>query len=457
MQIFKIGFFICFLSSLLFKSALAQNFHPFSGEYTVQYTYAGGDSIHILKANQISEEDEVIFRPLYIPEAMNDEVLYVQIDSNNIFGQKIVTGVEGWTFYSCEGESWFINPFLPLEEEFTIAPGITGKVVSRATEEFLGINDSVITIALNTGKEIKLSENHGFLKVYKFTEFGNSEAQPYILSAIPEKALGAYFLDPFRIFDYEVGDVLGYELKYQSDMLPWPYVESRELREVVNKKVYLDSIVYTYACSKRNFNNNNLHEWVEKDVINKDWPGDLPLPLIGINFNHSKDSFENAFYIVGQIGRSDNGVMTAAIYGDYHYNENSNVFEQIPDASTKMYVADGFGYVYRLEAGESRELVCYSTIEEGDCDYIKDIITSVDGAKTEIIRLAPNPASDELFIHGDSDRAISCTIIDASGRVVRELVTRYNNRIDLAHLTTGVYTVKVSDQTDVNCFRFIKK
>lgn len=456
MRIFKIQFIVCAVSIFLFKSAIAQNFHPFPGTYTAQYTYASGDSIHILKATHQSEENEIVFMPLYVLEVQYDEVLYVQIDSNNIFGQKVVTGLDGWTFYSSEGESWYINPFLPLEEEFTIAPGITGKVISRATEVFLGISDSVITIALNTGKEIKLSENHGFVKAYKFSELAEPEAQPYILSAIPEKDLGAYFFEPFRIFDYEVGDVLGYDVTYQSDV-NGSYSESKELKEVVDKEVYTDSIVYTYSCAKRNLTSGSLVEWTEKEVIKADWPADLPLPVIGINVDHSKSSDENSFYILGKIGKSDKGVMTAAIYGDYSYDENTNTFEQIPDASTKMYVAEGLGYVYRLEAGESRDLVCYSTVEEGDCDYIKDVITSVENVKTETIRLAPNPASDKLYIYGDEARLINCTIIDASGRIVAELATRYNAPVDVAHLTDGVYTLKISDQENVNCLRFIKR
>jgi len=456
MQIFKIQFIVCAVSLFLFKAAQAQNFHPFSGEYTAQYTYAGGDSVHILKATQLSEENEIVFMPLYVPEVQYDEILYVHIDSNNIFGQKVVTGPDGWTFYSSEGESWYINPFLPLEEEFTIAPGITGKVTSRATEEFLGISDSVVTIALNTGKEIKLSENHGFVKTYKFSELADSEAQSYILSAIPEKDLGAYFFEPFRIFDYEVGDVLGYEIVYQGDAINYSS-ESKEFKEVVDKQVYSDSVVYTYLCAKRNFTSGNLNVWHEKEVIKADWPADLPLPVVGINFDHSKNSFENSFYILGKIGKSDSGIMTAVMYGDYRYNDHTNAFEQIPDASTKMYVAEGLGYVYRLEAGESRELVCYSDAEEGDCDYIKDVITSVENVKTETIRLAPNPASDKLYIYGDEARLINCTIIDASGRIVAELATRYNAPVDVAHLTDGVYTLKISDQENVNCLRFIKR
>ena len=456
MKIVKIHFIVCAVTLFLFKSALAQNFHPFSGAYTAQYTYADGDSTHILKAHKISEDGEVVFMPLYVPEVSNDEVLYVQIDSNNVFGQKVVTGSEGWTFYSSEGESWYINPFLSLEEEFTIASGITGKVVSRATEEFLGINDSVITIALNTGKEIKLSENHGFVKTYKFSELADSEAQSYILSAIPEKDLGAYFFEPFRIFDYEVGDVLGYDLVYQGDAINYSS-ENKEFKQVVDKRVYSDSVVYIYLCAKRNFTTGNLVVWSEKEVIKADWPADLPLPVVGIYFDHSKNSSENSFYILGKIGKSDSGIMTAVMYGDYRYNDHINAFEQIPDASTKMYVAEGLGYVYRLEAGESRELVCYSNVEEGDCDYIRDVITSVESIKTETIRLAPNPASDEVFIHGDSDKAIDCTIIDVSGRVVAERATRYNSRIDVTHLKTGVYTIKVSDQKDIHCLRFLKK
>lgn len=102
-------------------------------------------------------------------------------------------------------------------------------------------------------------------------------------------------------------------------------------------------------------------------------------------------------------------------------------------------------YVITVDAGTpSRTGLDYGALPEGISTYFATGITE---AAASPLLLSPNPATqDVVFIDGLADGAQDVQVIDAAGRLV--LATRVNAtggraEVDVSHLTTGAYGVRV--------------
>jgi hypothetical protein len=71
------------------------------------------------------------------------------------------------------------------------------------------------------------------------------------------------------------------------------------------------------------------------------------------------------------------------------------------------------------------------------------------------IELFPNPVSDDLFISGSAlTEGTDLKIINSIGEVV--MVTRYNKRIDISCLHTGIYWIEIDRSEKVYRKIFLK-
>jgi hypothetical protein len=97
----------------------------------------------------------------------------------------------------------------------------------------------------------------------------------------------------------------------------------------------------------------------------------------------------------------------------------------------------------------------------GDGIYIDDVIVdkiqaepqAVNEFEVDKISLYPNPATNKLFLN--SAVTLSYAIYNITGQQV--LSGTYNNGIDIAALTSGVYFIRLNDKTNQTVKRFIKE
>jgi hypothetical protein len=418
--------------------SLAQKYHPFPFK-TIQYSYAEGDSLYILKKDPLSSSREIYFNPI-VKFDLETKFLHGTIDSNNIFGQKLLTISDtAYIFVSAPKDSFFIYPYAKLNTPFEFTKTIGAQITSREKELVLGVMDSVITIELTTGEMIKLSESYGFVQTTRLDQLGQISAINFRLSAIPEANLGKYFYDPANIFDFEVGDVFGFE---GSGTVSIFTDKGLTRKEVIKKEVYADSIVYTFKENIRYrrgyYQDEVFYEREYREVISTLINEDIA--------TYALCEGDNPFYeIPGAIGRNKLGRFSGAFRGQYHFEDFA--VEGVIDYDTFKRYTLGFGLVDEYYGGYSdggTELVCYTKQDEsyGNCDSLYTVILSNKPSKiSESISLFPNPAKDKITI-SNLDKG-QCSIWSITGQRISEQNINSSGELDISRLSSGIYMLIV--------------
>lgn len=453
-------FFIVLTSMVFALSLHAQNFNPFPHDYTSQYTYAGGDSLYILTVDSVSD-NQSYFNPTFEMDDILTESPTPVIDSNNIFGQKLVSLAEGkFVFVSKEKDSVFIDPYAPLNTDFKFRTDIQARIISREKEPILGASDSVITIELSTGHNIRISENFGFVETYRFEDLGKPGSQPFLLSSIPELDLGEYFYDPFNLFNYEVGDVLGYhEYSDSYNVFPSFWGEKHRVLVVMEKQIYSDSIVYVFEQKVRTYEdfiiqNDSL---IIKDVKTVIYKKDSE--IIPSFYAFDSELFNPGGYISINkgIGKSVLGVYSSSNYGAFIFGMEG--FSQILDYGTFTEFSSGLGVTIDDEYGFSNTynyLTCFTKASSSyeDCLELSDIVLNNDDLTRQGSKLlvGPNPAYN--FISFSDNVKRDCRVLDVTGALVMETFDEAS--IDIRQLEPGIYMLVYFSSDNIYKHRFIK-
>lgn len=99
---------------------------------------------------------------------------------------------------------------------------------------------------------------------------------------------------------------------------------------------------------------------------------------------------------------------------------------------------------YRLRTNDLDGAVSYS------------FVVAYRTAKTQLLEIFPNPVSSLLYVQTKSTSATEAQIVDATGRVVRNLLLPQGENavtVDLANLTPGIYYLKAGSESKA----FVKK
>ena len=75
-------------------------------------------------------------------------------------------------------------------------------------------------------------------------------------------------------------------------------------------------------------------------------------------------------------------------------------------------------------------------------------------SKVSSISIYPNPANDKLIVRGLSE-ATKISIYNISGKLVLSKIS--SSEIELTHLKSGVYMVKINHEQEEILKRFLKK
>ncbi len=93
--------------------------------------------------------------------------------------------------------------------------------------------------------------------------------------------------------------------------------------------------------------------------------------------------------------------------------------------------------------GDAGKYICNEDGTVANKVVIKKLSGLNDIAQTNSIHVYPNPATNEIVINNIANNEL-VEIFDITGKVVKRVV--YNNKINVADLQAGVYTIKVNNQ-----------
>lgn len=113
--------------------------------------------------------------------------------------------------------------------------------------------------------------------------------------------------------------------------------------------------------------------------------------------------------------------------------------------------ADGNGYFLKLKDIILDNSMASSWIASND------VITSVEEtADDRTVNIYPNPASDKIFISSGS-AIISLSVYDIQGKSVMTVAGEtIDNELDIRHLTSGPYVIRVTTASGVSSQKFVK-
>ncbi|NOU47793.1 MAG: T9SS type A sorting domain-containing protein [Bacteroidales bacterium] len=180
---------------------------------------------------------------------------------------------------------------------FNSTNGITAEVISITEEVVLGLTDSVKTINLSDGNQIKLSKNWGILS---FPDVLN-EGVNLNLVGIDNKRIGEFFPNHVDFANsIYVGDKFYYSLDINQYGYPGPsHYESTDYRCTIDSKMVSDSAVkYFFSGVSRHMKDMDYDDYIS-------YSGVYVFPLIYTNaqeqnfYNQIKDSYPGDYFFIG--------------------------------------------------------------------------------------------------------------------------------------------------------------
>lgn len=389
------------------------------------------------------------------------------------------TGAE--YFLNSTGDTVFIFPQAAVNNTwhlFNYANGnyIEATVTNLSSQNFLGISDNVKTIQLNAknssgnnipnimnGKEIKISENYGFVQTLGFKNFPD-DTSTFLLSGLSNPQAGDINLIADSIFNFNVNDEFHYHNHWQFQLQVQDV--HYEIRKILSKSfsVNNDTIFYlTDRCWRHeNYNNGNLTISSAHDTV-----------LYSFIFSElsflNKFSFQLKDTSVAGFLSYDNGYLNfytdtsyvsrlKKVTHNYYYYDNFQQcftpvigFGVFPD----IIYAPGIGEVYVSdESCVGFFFSCYDSLvyyKKGNEEWGNPLSCSALLSADEIsttssqIKVFPNPTNGDKIIVTGIFQKPSIELIDVFGKILKAKYFSSGNKIelDLSNLAKGLYFLKI--------------
>lgn len=462
---------VIFLVLFSVLGSLAQDYNPFRKEFTYQFLQASDDTIASLRidSSYISGEDSVfIFNPIRLK--FNNS-----IDSNNIFGKKMIQGRNGdYLFLTADQDTFLIKTRVSINTSWTFNSKSKVSAVFKEIKSFsfLGLNDSVMVIALSNSTRIEISKKYGFINVVNFIKnnLGTSANQQLILNAIPELNAGIFLSHPFAYYDFQPGDVFGYYGHYNP--LGPPAFSRKFLRILDRQNFARDSIVYKIRRDDSYGNHDTLY---------------LTIPSALNYYNHAiTDYFDSSIPPYNSQRWDTTGFMNyKALYSlsnqsspiisgpspefghsivkskfNSRFSISLNIFLE-EEGQTIQYV-QGLGEVsHDINSGvgaysAGQVLMCYIKGNEkfGNCDSLQVLLAIGKEIFVDQFNIFPNPSNSTITVSsGDiniSTRS-SISIYNSLGEIVyyrNSISDLTNTPIDISTWASGIYYLSITGIQD---------
>jgi len=456
------------IDSALFKLNLI-----ISNSDTISYTE---DSVFFPMAN-IQYESDICANP-YGASWIGEKVV-IQQEGDHLFFNKNEDTIRIRASASV-GETWKV-----FESESRI---VKATVLENEPISFLGLTDSVKTIGFQVydkvenplshdlnKKTIRLSKHYGAVRILNFYQFPDIFQLNYgywgrgltiynlVGLSVPE--VGVQNLSWFDVFDFQPGD----EIHTLLDKFSWyeegsgSAIYEQTIKRFLTRTDFADSIVYAYerkistlsvvdTTPSLNFIHDTAVMVIRPNPEFEPLPGEV---IIEGNraYAHSMTGgnwvSKRVPSIAERVDRSgDDYCWTICCFDGCFMNESYYGGLGGPYGScTEAFV---FGKTeYRLTYFK-KETHSWGTPHE---------ITGVERVNApSSLRIYPNPASDYTWIESATEPIKVIYLLDLGGRVVLEHAPHSNAvRLDLSHLSPGIYFLRAIVEGEVLTSRFVKE
>ncbi len=195
------------LSLIIAMAIQSQNWSPILPNEKMNYQHT--DSAYItntiwVDSVQVFDDNYTLY---YLNRIVKDVPGNLEITLRNqpqFLSKNMIT--EGYGIYTCSSPfNYLFFTLAGLGQTWGFTGSIEAEITNITEEDVFGVQDSIKTISLSDGNEIRLSKNFGILKFPDFENGGYFE-----LLGIQDTEYGEQVIDFWDIFDFEVGDVFQY-------------------------------------------------------------------------------------------------------------------------------------------------------------------------------------------------------------------------------------------------------
>ncbi len=165
-------------------------------------------------------------------------------------------------------------------------------------------------------------------------------------------------------------------------------------------------------------------------------------------------------WLINPAGKSDNVIVLSNDYFELYQDDFLYIYDGDSDMSSLLGVYTfGAEMPASLTTTGNTAYIKYVTNEYGRSPgwsiIYETILVDNPSFEVEEIMVFPNPANDILSISGLTAVA-DLYIVDIAGKTIQIVNDFENGNIDISCLESGVYFLKVSDNKNLNVFKFIK-
>ncbi len=386
-----------------------------------------------------------------------------------------------------------LNYFLPVltgsGSTWYFTSTITAEITEITVEDVFGVQDSVKTISLSDGNEIRLSKGFGILK---FPDFENGGY--YELVGIQDSGYGENVPGFWEIFDFEPGDVQ--QRLYYHD---YPNYSHQHITKALfnSKEIFDDHITYNVyeLISGYNYYEGNGYVYFtdiyEGERVyykdNYEWAGKFQDELILLqDYPYCSPIYDDDFLFARITTYPDANDIKTKHWGKYNYNSEGLYYETSPssDILTALppvnCMSEGpHGMTYKASLGISAKY--RADFESEDyyylMGYVKDGITVgtvyddsyfITGIKHQSesfgnYMVYPNPAKNWLYFKPESlgnGITYGIRLLDIFGQLIREEKEIRSSlfAMDISGLKSGVYFYEIEESSgNVQKGKFIVK
>ncbi|MCR6642238.1 MAG: T9SS type A sorting domain-containing protein [Sporocytophaga sp.] len=443
----------CITLCLSLNVLFAQDYNPLRKELTYQYATANRDTLFTLRVDSVyTIGSDSIFEldKKYFGNGKISAPVRWENKATNIFGKRIIKSPNGVFSFITSSDTLLLMTTSPVNTSwiFSKKRDLLATVISKSYENILGVLDSLVTIGLSNGKEIKISKSFGLVSTdtpfeYLLPDHIYEDScinfSSYKLDAIKEFNLGTYFATLENIYNFEVGDNWG-QVEEAAEW-PRPIMEPREkiYYKVLNKWLIEGTTSYDYKIQR----------------IKRRYNWDVTIDTLSLE-RYRMETYDYNSGIFDRLTYEYNYGLNEVHYDYYitYIDHGSLKVESIVNFESSFYhvYSPGIGLTsyYDMNGGGGPNeykmtTVCFNKKDKtlGNCDDLLAIILdakpAIVNSKIEII---PNPASE--YINIGNAKGTDYELINCYGSVVLNGIIKTDQEvIPVNSLEEGLYYLKL--------------
>ncbi len=446
----------------------AQNWSPILTSQKMNYQHS--DSAYItntiwVDSVEIDNNDSLFYLNRIVKDVPDNPEIVLRNQAQ--FLSKTLIKQEGGVYLCTDPFDYLLLTKAGSGDTWNFTNSISAEVTNITQDDVFGIQDSVKTISLSDGNEIRLSKNFGIIK---FPDFENGGY--YELVGIQDTELGESVPGFWEIYDFEVGDVFQLNRQESSGMGSYNFTEKIRIDSKEVLSTGFD--YYTYIIRSGEYYDPVSNEYYQ---LIYDYYSDF---YFLDSTSIAEDSFNNELVKLADISETPDifysrtkffldslGIPYRSIGNNTQNGSNPhNLYqEQSPENDTllsnNIWIDEGLVYIefqqnlgvvyydyYADEASDDYHMEGY--IINGDTIGIitPDSILLLVGIKditinNNIFILYPNPCKNKVNFKTNAEEIafpIKLELRNIHGLIVKEtLISTKEGQVDISQISEGIY------------------